>query len=109
MDRDRRGYILQEDLVNFEGTNFSASFIKQIFQTYIPSDGTADELRMGLTEFADFVLAWRDRTSSESISYFFKVFDVNNKGYLDRVDVHMFFKEASLAESQAIYSIAPDL
>ena len=92
MDPSRRGYILQDDLVNFEGTKFSALFIQMVFETYVPLS-EADELRMHLTELADFVLAWRDRSSPAAISYFFKIFDMDNKGYLSRVDIHMFFKE----------------
>lgn len=92
MDPGRRGYVVQDDLVNFEGTKFSALFIRMVFETYITPD-YSDERRMGLIQFADFVLAWRDRSSSAAVSYFFNIFDVDNKGFLNRVDIHMFFKE----------------
>lgn len=101
MDPDCRGYVLQDDLVNFEGTKFSALFIRMVFETYIPPEDT-EERRMGLTQFSDFVLAWRDRSSPAAVSYFFNVFDVDNKGYLNRVDIHMFFKEVGLTGDQTL-------
>lgn len=92
MDPNRRGYVLAEDLVNFEGTKFSELFIRTVFETVVtPND--ENQLCMDLTQFADFVLAWRDRSSKAAVSYFFDVFDVNRKGYLDRVDIHTFFRE----------------
>ena len=98
LDPNRRGYVLQEDLINFEDMKFSALFIRMIFETYIPPSDT-EELRMDLVQFADFVLAWRDRSSAAAVTYFFNIFDMNNKGYLSRVDIHMFFKEVQSVTS----------
>lgn len=103
MDQGDRGYITQTDLLTFEGTKFTPIFIKRVFEQHVANDHQNNkdisfkdsEIQMNLTQFADFVLAWRDRASSSAIDYFFQVFDIQNKGYLDIIEIHIFFKEVA--------------
>eukprot|EP00210_Caulerpa_lentillifera_P009528 g9086.t1 len=100
MDHTNRGYITQTDLLTFEGTKFTPIFIKRVFEQHVANNlckkSTKEtEFQMNLIQFADFVLAWRDRASSSAIDYFFQVFDIQSKGYLDIMDTHIFFKEVA--------------
>ena len=49
--------------------------------------------RMSLDDFLTFAIAWTDKKSKASLSYFFKVFDIHNRGFLTHVEIHTFFKE----------------
>lgn len=58
-----------------------------------PRSNSTGMREMDLEKFTEFVIAWRDKGSSAGIRYFFPVFDVEKKGHLTRVDIHMFFRE----------------
>eukprot|EP00803_Ostreobium_quekettii_P000045 evm.model.scf_1305.4 EVM.evm.TU.scf_1305.4 scf_1305:14783-16497(-) len=84
-------------LLEFEGTKFSELFVKRLFEEHVCGSGAGDAGgaggEMGLMDFTRFVVAWRDRSSKAAVRYFFPIFDVHKRGYLDYVDVRMFFKE----------------
>jgi len=42
--------------------------------------------------FLDFVLAYENKKSKEALLFFWKVFDVYEKGFIDSFIINMFFK-----------------
>ncbi|CAD7698499.1 unnamed protein product [Ostreobium quekettii] len=92
-------------LLEFEGTKFSELFVRRLFEEHVSSSRAGEEGvsssgdkgrtegTMGLMDFTRFVVAWRDRSSKAAVRYFFSIFDAQNHGYLDYVDVRTFFKE----------------
>lgn len=84
-------------LLTFEGAKFSDLFARRLFEEHATGsrgqDSGSSACEMTLIDFSKFVVAWRDRSSIAAVRYFFPVFDVHKRGYLDYVDVRMFFKE----------------
>lgn len=96
---DSRGYrrLSVADLLAFQGAKFTPLFLHRFFEERVvktsPRSNSSGMREMDLEKFSEFVIAWRDKGSMVGIRYFFPVFDVEKKGYLTRVDIHMFFKE----------------
>ena len=84
-------------LLTFEGAKFTELFAKRLFEEHARGSRVLDNGNsageMSLIDFSKFVVAWRDRSSIAAVRYFFPIFDVHKRGYLDYVDVRMFFKE----------------
>ena len=58
-----------------------------MFQEYLTFSGEID-----YRTYLDFVLAMENRREPQSIQYFFRILDINQKGYLDSFCLHYFFK-----------------
>lgn len=62
-------------------------FIDRVFQECITYDGEID-----YKTYLDFVLALENRHEPQSLHYFFRILDINGKGYLDTFCLNYFFK-----------------
>ncbi|WIA14073.1 hypothetical protein OEZ85_002624 [Tetradesmus obliquus] len=59
----------------------------------LPPNAAGPRDEMDLLAFADFVLAWDHRNHPAAVGYFFKIFDIQHKGYLTLADLYTFFRE----------------
>lgn len=48
---------------------------------------------MELEMFGNLVVAWNDRSSDIAVKYLFKIFDIQDKGYLTFMDLQDFVEE----------------
>lgn len=59
----------------------------------LPPGAACARDEMDLLAFATFVLAWDHRNQAAAIPYFFKIFDINHRGYLTIADLYTFFRD----------------
>ena len=71
-----------------------------MFQEYLTFSGEID-----YRTYLDFVLAMENRREPQSIQYFFRILDINQKGYLDSFCLHYFFKVLDKVVKQFIIRI----
>jgi serine/threonine-protein phosphatase 2A regulatory subunit B'' len=57
--------------------------------------GGLHELEMDYKTFLDFVLAMEYKTTPASIAYFFKILDIQHRGYLDSFTLNYWFRAVS--------------
>lgn len=57
--------------------------------------------RMSYRDYADFVLAMEHRSSPQALTYFFRILDIRDRGYLTIADINYFFKDILLKLRQA--------
>ena len=48
---------------------------------------------MDFPSFLDFYLAWENKKDPVSVAYFFKVLDLQKRGFLVQADMYMLFKK----------------
>lgn len=56
---------------------------------------------MSYRDFVDFILAMEHKSSSQSLAYFFRILDINGRGYLTVADINYFFKDILMKLRQA--------
>lgn len=90
IDSDSNGMLSKSELAKFgESKNrFTQSFIDRVFEETVTYDGEID-----FKGFVDFYLAIYNKSQPQSLYYFFKILDVNKKGYLDMLTIYTFFKD----------------
>ncbi|KAL6749982.1 hypothetical protein V8C86DRAFT_3144325 [Haematococcus lacustris] len=64
---------------------------------------------MDLTAFANFVLAWDQRSHPTAIKYLFPVLDLKNQGFETPAEIYTFFKEIHVKPKTATLITAEDL
>jgi len=90
LDTDHNGMLSKKELLNYQGGSVSLTetFIDRVFQECLTFEGEMD-----YRTYLDFVLAMENRKESQSIQYFFRLLDIDHKGYLNSFDLHYFFKD----------------
>lgn len=90
IDRDSNGMLSKSELAKFGECKdrFTRSFIDRVFEETITYDGEID-----FKGFVDFYLAITNKSQPQSLYYFFKLLDVEKKGYLDIFTIYTFFKD----------------
>ena len=58
---------------------------------------------MDYKTYLDFVLAMDNKKEPQAIQYFFKLLDVNHRGYLNIFDLHYFFKVKELKTCSFVF------
>nr|KAJ3412725.1 Serine/threonine-protein phosphatase 2A regulatory subunit B'' subunit gamma [Polyrhizophydium stewartii] len=87
LDVDRNGMISRKELTKYRGESICRVFLDRVFQEYQTYSGEMD-----FNAFLDFVLAMENMHSVPSITYCFKLLDINGQGYLDRGSMTIFFR-----------------
>jgi len=92
LDRDHSGMLSKGELIyygrNMNLTYLTETFIDRVFQEYLTFDGEMD-----YRSYLDFVLAMENKSEPQSIQYFFRLLDLDQKGYLDAFTLHYFFRD----------------
>ena len=117
LDSNQNGMLSREEFRAYNGGNLTNIFIEGLFAEYrmYPSSNTTSsynggtgeedeedpnqkglhELEMDYKTFLDFVLAMEYKTTPASIAYFFKILDIQHKGYLDSFTLNYWFRAVS--------------
>lgn len=88
LDKDNDSLLSAQEFSQFNQSTLTQVFISRLFQEYSLRRESMDH-RM----FADFLLAYENRNTEQSISYFWNVLDSEKRGYITPFTINMFFRE----------------
>ncbi|XP_076312626.1 serine/threonine-protein phosphatase 2A regulatory subunit B'' subunit gamma-like [Tachypleus tridentatus] len=100
LDKDRNGMLSKEELARYGTGTLTNVFIERVFQEYLTYDGEMD-----YKTYLDFVLALENRKEPQSLRYFFRILDVQNKGYLNVFSLNFFFR--AIQEQMRVHKQQP--
>eukprot|EP00045_Choanoeca_perplexa_P007497 m.68949 g.68949 ORF g.68949 m.68949 type:complete len:479 (-) comp14101_c0_seq2:56-1492(-) len=87
LDKDKDGLLSFEELCNLDNRSISPVFVQRLLQEYPTFDGKAD-YRL----FLELVLARMLPKLDQSIRFYFRVFDIDRKGYLTTTSLLYFWR-----------------
>mmetsp|Transcript_42560 Transcript_42560/g.100151 ORF Transcript_42560/g.100151 Transcript_42560/m.100151 type:complete len:313 (+) Transcript_42560:319-1257(+) len=91
LDMDRNGLLSREELQHFGGRGLTSVFVERVFQQCHTYDDEID-----YKTFLDFVLAMENKQTPQSLRFFWRFLDVQNKGFLSIFDINYFFREVAM-------------
>ena len=93
LDADQNGMLSAEELARYRGGGLTSVFVSRIFQecqTY--RNVNTGQSEIDYKSYLDFVLATTYKGTSEALSYFMRLLDVQKLGGLSTFDVCYFFR-----------------
>ncbi|XP_061424672.1 serine/threonine-protein phosphatase 2A regulatory subunit B'' subunit gamma [Lethenteron reissneri] len=87
LDKDHNGMLSKEELSRYGTGTLTGIFLDRLFQECLTYDGEMD-----YKTYLDFVLALENRKEPAALQYFFKLLDVQSKGYLNVFSLNYFFR-----------------
>ena len=87
LDKDRNGMLSKEELLRYGMGTLTPVFIERVFQECLTYDGEMD-----YKTYLDFVLALENQKEPQSLHFFFKILDIDSKGYLNVFTLNYFFR-----------------
>ncbi|XP_013783319.1 serine/threonine-protein phosphatase 2A regulatory subunit B'' subunit gamma-like [Limulus polyphemus] len=100
LDKDRNGMLSKEELARYGTGTLTDVFVERVFQEYLTYDGEMD-----YKTYLDFVLALENRKEPQSLRYFFRILDVQSKGYLNIFSLNFFFR--AIQEQMRVHGQEP--
>lgn len=85
LDKDHNGMLSKSELLGYGTGTLTSVFIDRLYEESITYDGDID-----YKTYLDFVLALRHKP--QSLNYFFRILDIDHKGYLTPLNLWVFFK-----------------
>lgn len=87
LDKDRNGMLSKQELAKYGMGTLTPIFIDRVFQECLTYNGEMD-----YKTYLDFVLALENQKEPQALHYFFKILDIDNKGYLTVFTLNYFFR-----------------
>ncbi|XP_033120249.1 serine/threonine-protein phosphatase 2A regulatory subunit B'' subunit gamma-like [Anneissia japonica] len=87
LDKDHNGMLSKDELARYGTGTLTPVFLERVFQECLTYDGEMD-----YKTYLDFVLAMENRKDPQSIQYFFRLLDVQGRGYLNIFALNYFFR-----------------
>ncbi|GFY56516.1 hypothetical protein TNIN_436661 [Trichonephila inaurata madagascariensis] len=87
LDTDHNGMLSKEELSRYGTGTLTSAFIERVFQECLTYDREMD-----YKTYLDFVLAMENRKEPQALQYFFRLLDIEQKGYLSVFDLNYFFR-----------------
>ncbi|OQR79746.1 serine/threonine-protein phosphatase 2A regulatory subunit B'' subunit gamma-like [Tropilaelaps mercedesae] len=87
LDTDKNGMLSRQEMYDYGEGTFTRTFIDRVFQECITYQGEMD-----YKTFLDLVLALENRSQPAAIHFFFKIFDIDHKGYLENFTMRFFLR-----------------
>lgn len=87
LDKDHNGMLSKEELSRYGMGTLTPVFIDRVFQECLTYDGEMD-----YKTYLDFVLALENQKEPQALHYFFKILDIDGKGYLNVFTLNYFFR-----------------
>ncbi|KAL1130103.1 hypothetical protein AAG570_013042, partial [Ranatra chinensis] len=88
LDKNHNGMLSKDELAGYSTGTLTNVFLDRVFQECLTFDGEMD-----YKTYLDFVLALENRHEPQSLQYFFRILDINGKGYLDSFSLNYFFRD----------------
>ena len=93
LDTDRDFMITQEDLLRYGGHALTRRAIERVFEQAGRQFLCTSPGKMGYEDFCFFMLAEEDKSTLESIKYWFSVVDLNSDGAVTPEEMKVFYDE----------------
>ena len=99
LDKDQNGMLSKEEFSFFsgkDGVQLTQTAVNRLFEeniTYGQGSANSDGPEMDYKTFLDYVLAIENRTSQESLQYFWRVLDVDRTGRLSKETISYFYRD----------------
>ncbi|XP_065558661.1 serine/threonine-protein phosphatase 2A regulatory subunit B'' subunit gamma-like isoform X3 [Artemia franciscana] len=87
LDKDHNGMLSKQELLKYGMGTLNQIFIDRVFQECLTYSGEMD-----YKTYLDFVLALDNKRTPQALQYFFRILDVDHKGYLNVFDLNYFYK-----------------
>jgi Ca2+-binding EF-hand superfamily protein len=87
LDEDHNGMLSKKELEKFGNSSLTSVFIDRIFDECITYEGEID-----FKTYVDLVLAIEYKKEPQALYYFFRLLDLEGKGFLDTFVLNYFFK-----------------
>ncbi|KAG1697885.1 Serine/threonine-protein phosphatase 2A regulatory subunit B'' subunit gamma [Nymphon striatum] len=87
LDKDRNGMLSREELMRYGTGTLTSVFVDRVFQECLTYDGEMD-----YKTYLDVVLALENRKEPQALQYFFRILNVQSKGYLNVFCLNYFFR-----------------
>lgn len=100
LDKDHNGMLSKEELARYGTGTLTPVFIERVFQECLTFDGEMD-----YKTYLDFVLALENRKEPQALQYFYRILDVQNKGFLNVFSLNYFFR--AIQEQMKIHGQEP--
>lgn len=88
LDRTRNGMLSKAELARYGKGTLTDAFIDRVFQECQTFDGDID-----YKTYLDLVLALENRREPQALQFFFRILDINSRGYLDVFSLNYFFRD----------------
>lgn len=87
LDKDHNGMLSKEELSQYGMGTLTRVFIDRVFQECLTYEGEMD-----YKTYLDFILALENQKEPQALHYFFKILDIDGKGYLNTFTLNYFFR-----------------
>jgi serine/threonine-protein phosphatase 2A regulatory subunit B'' len=88
LDRDRNGMLSRPEMARYGEGTLTAVFLDRLFETQHTYGGEID-----FKSFLDFTLAMEHKKTPQGLAYFWRILDVQHRGFLTSFDLNVFFRE----------------
>jgi serine/threonine-protein phosphatase 2A regulatory subunit B'' len=93
LDNDHDFQLSREELSKYSGYTLSRKTLERIFSQTVKS--FEFEEKMGFGDFVWFILCVEDKTTEQSIEFWFKVMDLDGNGVITGYELEYFYEEQS--------------
>ncbi|KAH7843350.1 hypothetical protein Vadar_015604 [Vaccinium darrowii] len=95
LDKDMNGTLSKQELQEYADGTLTDIFIGRAFDEHVHRCKTAvsNAREMDFESFLDFVLALENKDTPEGLTYLFRCFDLQGRGYLTTADIHSLFRD----------------
>jgi len=92
LDVDHNGMLSKSEFLKYGNGGLTEVFVDRVFQEYLMyKSKESGQLEMDYKTFLDFVLAMDNRSTPQSLQYFWRVLDIQRVGYLNIYSLNFFF------------------
>eukprot|EP00759_Apiculatamorpha_spiralis_P057649 PhF_6_TR8734/c0_g1_i1/m.13735/K11583/PPP2R3; serine/threonine-protein phosphatase 2A regulatory subunit B'' len=93
LDNDRDGLIVRQDLIKYGGSCVSGKAIDRIVQGYARKLSSNKPGKLNFEDFVWFCISEEDKSTPQSLSYWFKVVDLDGDGILSGHEMDVFLQD----------------
>ncbi|PAA79478.1 hypothetical protein BOX15_Mlig007517g4, partial [Macrostomum lignano] len=87
LDKDANGLLSKTELAGYGAGSLTDAFLDRLFQTCVTLNGEMD-----YQAYLDFCLAMECRSAPQSLSYFFRILDIDSCGAITAWSVNYFYR-----------------
>ncbi|XP_062505435.1 serine/threonine-protein phosphatase 2A regulatory subunit B'' subunit gamma-like [Corticium candelabrum] len=87
LDADHNGMLSKSELAVYGSGTLTPAFLDRVFQECLTYDGEMD-----YKTYLDFILAMENKKEPQALQYFFRLLDVQGKGYLNVYALNYFYR-----------------
>uniref|UniRef100_A0A915D3L1 EF-hand domain-containing protein n=1 Tax=Ditylenchus dipsaci TaxID=166011 RepID=A0A915D3L1_9BILA len=101
LDASKEGKLSREDFSRINDGAFTPVFVNRLFQVHVASRSN----KMSFEEYVIFEIAQNHLAHPASLTYFFKVLDLKDVGYLTQLELLYFYKDMKVAYEEYVSAV----